>query len=160
MKQMQNRSFILVKTSLHRHSILYLWTLCSPEYDELVAGQWSGGIPGTENHSIGHSNGASSWFPKTLAHGMPLALVGESAWSQYKLAFAIGILLAVMTSPRYITKSAVPLCQLESGRNNKSPSGRKILRQSRLHTIRKLNTNRYENRLHTMGVSHYSNIQI
>ena len=60
-----------------------------------------------ENHSSGHSNGASSWFPNTLAHGMPLALVGDMASSQYKLALPIAILLAVITSPRYTTKSAV-----------------------------------------------------
>lgn len=82
-------------------------TSCWPECDELATGQRSCGIPGAENHSSGHSNGASSWFPNTLAHGMPLAFVGDIAWSQYKLAFAIGMLLAVMTSPRYTTKSAL-----------------------------------------------------
>lgn len=76
--------------------------------EEVLAGQRSGGIPGSENHSNGHSNGASSWLPNTLAHGMPLALVGDIAWSQYRLAFAIGMLLAVITSPRYTTKSATP----------------------------------------------------
>lgn len=71
-----------------------------PRHDELETGQRSRGIPGGENHSIGHSNAASSWFPNTVAHGIPLALVGEIAKSQYKLAFATATLLAVMTSPR------------------------------------------------------------
>ena len=78
-----------------------------PEYEVVVWGQWIGGMPGGENHSNGHSNAASSWFPNTLAHGMPLFIAGEIAWSQYKLAFAIIILFAVMTSPRYITKSVI-----------------------------------------------------
>lgn len=38
---------------------------------------------------------------------MPCFLVGEIALSQYKLAFPIAMLFAVITSPRYTTKSGV-----------------------------------------------------
>jgi hypothetical protein len=37
-----------------------------------------GGTPAGENHS----DGMSSWFPNTDAHGIPLLLVGEIALSQ------------------------------------------------------------------------------
>uniref|UniRef100_A0A0A9F014 Uncharacterized protein n=1 Tax=Arundo donax TaxID=35708 RepID=A0A0A9F014_ARUDO len=47
----------------------------------------------------------SSWFPNTVAHGIPLPLVREIALSQYKLALGIGRLFAVTRSPRYTTKS-------------------------------------------------------
>lgn len=72
----------------------------------LGGGQCSGGTPAGENHSGGHSNGMSSWFPNTVAHGIPLPLVGEIALSQYRLALGIPRLFAVTRSPRYTTKSA------------------------------------------------------
>ena len=80
--------------------MLFIKNRTLPGHDELATGQRSWGIPGGENHSIGHINAASSWFPNTVAQGMPLALVGEIAKSQYKLAFCTAMLLAVMTSPR------------------------------------------------------------
>lgn len=75
------------------------------EYEMLGGAQLTCGIPVEENHSEGHSKYMSSWFPNTLAHGIPLFLVGETALSQYKLAFWIAMLFAVITSPRYTTKS-------------------------------------------------------
>jgi hypothetical protein len=75
------------------------------EADVLAGGQRTGGTPAGENHSRGHWNGMSSWFPNTVAHGTPLLLAGEIALSQYRLALGIGRLFAVTTSPRYTTKS-------------------------------------------------------
>lgn len=74
--------------------------LAIPENEIFAHGQMTWGIPVAENHSDGHSNGASSWLPNTVDQGIPLLLEEESALSQYKVALAIGRLFAVMTSPK------------------------------------------------------------
>lgn len=50
-----------------------------PENEKSAGGQETCGIPEAENHSGGHSNCASSWFPNNVAQGIPLFLVGEMA---------------------------------------------------------------------------------
>lgn len=93
MINLQYHSAWLVDTSFSTVTIHSI----KPKSETLAAGHINRGVD--ENYCIGHRNGASSWFPKTEDHGISLSLVGEIAWSQYRLAFWIGMLLTVMKSP-------------------------------------------------------------